>query len=55
MTRFLPAELSGTQVTPAAWKGSGDIPSLARANVFLVADPDHPDYAAGDLISILTK
>jgi molybdopterin molybdotransferase len=55
MTRFLPAIVRGAEVTPVAWKGSGDIPALCRANAFLVADPEKADYAAGDLISILFK
>jgi molybdopterin biosynthesis enzyme len=45
----------GCGVTPVAWKGSGDIPSLCRANAYLVADPDKAEYAAGELISILIK
>jgi len=55
LTRFLPAELRGAEVTPVAWKGSGDIPSLCRANAYLVDDPDKAEYAAGELISILFK
>ena len=55
MTRFLPAEVQGAEVTPVASKGSGDIPALCRANAWLVADPEKADYAAGDLISILFK
>ncbi len=55
LTRFLPAEVRGAEVTPVAWQGSGDIPSLARANAYLMTDPNQPDYAAGDLISILSK
>lgn len=55
MTRFLPAEARDAKVTPVAWKGSGDIPALCRANAYLIADPEKPDYAAGDLISFLFK
>ncbi len=55
LTRFLPADVRGAEVTPVAWKGSGDIPSLCRANAYLVADPDKPEYQTGDLISILFK
>src|SRR6202007_2438919 len=42
LTRFLPASLSedGAAITPIAWKGSGDIPSIARANAFLGGDED---------------
>ena len=42
LTRFLPAVLSadGAEVTPMPWQGSGDVPALARANAFLVTEPD---------------
>jgi molybdopterin molybdotransferase len=55
LTRFLPAVVSCAQVTPVASKGSADIPALCRANAYLVADAHQPEYAAGDLISILFK
>lgn len=55
LTRFLPAEVSCTEVTPVAWQGSGDVPSICRANAFLVADADRGEYAAGDLIPVLLK
>jgi molybdopterin molybdotransferase len=57
LTRFLPARLSmdGTEVTPLGWHGSGDVPALTRANAYLVADPDRPEYAAGELIRVLMK
>jgi molybdopterin molybdotransferase len=55
LTRFLPATLSCLEITPVDWQGSGDVPSLSRANAFLVAEPDHPEYAAGDLIGVLLK
>ena len=57
LTRFLPARLSpdGGQVTPVHWSGSGDIPALTRANAFLVAEADRPDYAEGGLIPVLLK
>ena len=57
LTRFLPARLSGdgAEVTPVAWRGSGDIPAMVRANAFLVADPNRPEYAAGELIRVLMK
>jgi molybdopterin biosynthesis enzyme len=42
-------------VTPVAWQGSGDVPSLCRANAFLIADPERGEYPKGDLISILMK
>jgi len=57
LTRFLPARLSadGASVTPVHWHGSGDIPALARANAYLVADPDRANYPAGDWIQVLPK
>jgi molybdopterin molybdotransferase len=57
LTRFLPAVLSadGAQVTPMAWQGSGDVPSLTRANVFLVTEPDRENWTAGDWIRVLLK
>ena len=55
LTRFLPAILSCTEVTPVDWQGSGDVPSICRANAFLVADAGQSEYAAGDLIPVLIK
>jgi molybdopterin biosynthesis enzyme len=57
LTRFLPAFLSadGSQITPMAWQGSGDVPSLARANAFLVTEPDREKWTAGDWIQVLLK
>lgn len=55
LTRFLPAEVRCAEVTPVDWRGSGDVPSICRANAFLVADPNQADYAAGDLIPVLMK
>lgn len=55
LTRFLPALIQCTEVTPVDWQGSGDIPSLCRANAFLVADANRPEYAEGDMIPVLLK
>jgi molybdopterin molybdotransferase len=55
LTRFLPAQVSCTEVTPVDWQGSGDVPSICRANAFLVADSSQAEYAAGDLIPVLLK
>jgi molybdopterin molybdotransferase len=57
ITRFRPARLSpdGTWVTPIDWRGSGDIPSLTRANVFLVTDPERAEYPRGEYIRVLYK
>ncbi len=53
LTRFLPACVTEAQVTPVEWHGSGDIAGLCRANAFLVADADKPEYAAGETIPVL--
>jgi molybdopterin molybdotransferase len=53
LTRFLPARLECLEITPVKWQGSADIAAMCRANAFLVADADTPQYAAGDLITTL--
>jgi molybdopterin molybdotransferase len=57
LTRFLPAQVSadGSTVAPEPWQGSGDVNSLARANAFLVTDPDRESWAAGEMIRVLLK
>ncbi|HUJ49727.1 MAG TPA: gephyrin-like molybdotransferase Glp [Bryobacteraceae bacterium] len=57
LTRFLPARLSadGSSIEPLPWQGSGDVPSLARANAFLVTEPDRETWPAGDWIRVLLK
>jgi molybdopterin molybdotransferase len=56
LTRFLPAHLSETgDLMPIPSKGSADIPALSRANVFLVADAERPEWHAGEMIRILPK
>lgn len=57
LTRFLPARLSedGSTVEPLGWQGSGDIPALARANAFLVAEADRESWNQGDDIRVLIK
>jgi molybdopterin molybdotransferase len=57
LTRFLPARLSadGTEVSPVRWHGSSDVPALTRANAYLVADADRPEYSAGEFIQVLLK
>ena len=57
LTRFLPARLSanGAEVAPVPWRGSSDIPALARANAFLVADAARESWKAGDLIRVLPR
>lgn len=53
LTRFLPARMDGVEVAPVRWGGSGDIAAMTRANAFVVAEADRPEYAAGDLIQVL--
>jgi len=57
LTRFLPAQVSadGSTVTPEPWQGSGDVNSLARANAFLVTEPDRENWASGEMIRVLLK
>jgi len=55
LTRFLPATLSDTGLTPVPWQGSSDVPALARSNAFLVADSDREEWKAGELIQVLLK
>jgi molybdopterin molybdotransferase len=56
LTRFLPAHLSADgELTPVDWHGSGDVPALTRANAYLVADPERPEYARGEMIRVLMK
>ncbi|MBI4893579.1 MAG: molybdopterin molybdotransferase MoeA [Acidobacteria bacterium] len=54
LTRFLPARLEENgRLSPVKWSGSGDVPALARANCFLVADPDIEEYGEGEMIGVL--
>ncbi len=55
LTRFLPARLSndGTELRPIPWRGSSDVPALARANAWLVADADRECWKAGELIGVV--
>jgi molybdopterin molybdotransferase len=57
LTRFLPARLSddGQKLRHIPWQGSSDVPALARANVFLVADHDRETWDIGDLIRVMPK
>ncbi len=57
LTRFLPCRVSanGSEVTPVRWQGSGDVPAQARANAFLVTEPERESWAAGELIRVLLK
>ena len=57
LTRFLPATLSadGQHIRHISWQGSSDIPALAKANCFLVADHDRETWAVGDRIRVMHK
>jgi molybdopterin molybdotransferase len=57
LTRFLPARLSadGNGVTPIPWQGSSDVFAVARANAWLVAEPDREKWQPGDLIRVLMR
>jgi molybdopterin molybdotransferase len=57
LTRFLPARLAadGQSLRHIPWQGSSDIPALARANVFLVADHDRETWEVGDSIRVMLK
>ena len=57
LTRFLPARLAenGISLRHISWQGSSDVPALARANVFLIADHDRLEWAAGDEIRVMAK
>ena len=55
LTRFLPAQLDGSSLTPIGWAGSSDVGAMARSNAYLVADPARESYAAGDPIRVLLK
>ena len=57
LTRFLPARLNsdGRHLTHIPWQGSSDVPALAKANAFLIADRDREMWAAGDSIRVMAK
>ncbi|MGH9583598.1 MAG: molybdopterin molybdotransferase MoeA, partial [Bryobacteraceae bacterium] len=57
LTRFLPACLSGDgqHLRHIPWQGSSDVPALAKANAFLVADHDREVWNAGDTIRVMLK
>ncbi|MGI8961195.1 MAG: molybdopterin molybdotransferase MoeA [Bryobacteraceae bacterium] len=57
LTRFLPAQLNadGQHLRHIPWQGSSDVPALAKANAFLVADHDRQSWNAGDSIRVMLK
>lgn len=59
LTRFLPGILSGeftqSEVALARWHGSGDVPSTARSNCYVVIPPDRDHIAAGEWVGVMRK
>lgn len=57
LTRFLPGLLSdfGQKVEILSWQGSGDIPTLVRANCFVVIDAQKEVWQAGESIQVLMQ
>jgi molybdopterin molybdotransferase len=57
LTRFLPARLGadGSEITPGVWSGSGDIPAMARANAYIMAEADRAEYARDEMVRVLLK
>lgn len=59
LKRFLPAILSGEfehpDVEMAAWHGSGDVMSMARANCYVVIPSDRDRIAAGEWVPVLMR
>ncbi|HEU0121055.1 MAG TPA: gephyrin-like molybdotransferase Glp [Bryobacteraceae bacterium] len=57
LTRFLPARLdNGTgAVAPIVWKGSSDVPSLARSNAYIIAAADRAIYEEGESVPVLLQ
>jgi len=57
LTRFLPARLNadGQHLIHIPWQGSSDVPALAKANAFLVADHDRESWGIGDSIRVMCK
>jgi molybdopterin molybdotransferase len=56
LTRFLPGLLTGAgDLKPLPWKGSSDVPTLAMANVYLVANAAQEEWQAGDTMPVIFK
>lgn len=53
LTRFLPARVTEGRVHRIPWKGSGDLPALARANAWMMVDPARAQWAAGDAMPVI--
>jgi molybdopterin molybdotransferase len=59
LTRILPAYLTSDRIRPRVkrtdWHGSGDLAANARANCYVVLPPDRPNFAAGDVVTVLLR
>lgn len=56
LTRFLPAHLQENgRLLHIPWQGSSDIPALAKANAFLIADAEREQWQTGDSIRVMLK
>jgi molybdopterin molybdotransferase len=56
LTRFLPGLLTGAgDLKPLPWKGSSDIPAIARANVYLVANAATEEWRTGETMPVIFK
>lgn len=57
LTRFLPALLhnGGATITPIHWKGSSDVPSLARSNAFVISEPHEEIHPQGEPVRVLLR
>jgi molybdopterin molybdotransferase len=55
--RFLPGLLSdfGQAVEILPWQGSGDIPTLVRANCFVIVNSEQESWQAGESIQVLMQ
>lgn len=53
LTRFLPAHLDDGRVRPIFWKGSSDVPSLAKSNCYIVATAERELYKEGEHVPVL--
>ena len=53
LTRFLPAFVSEGRLHPIRWKGSGDLPVLARANAWMMVDAARAEWSAGDHMPVI--
>jgi len=55
LTRFLPACVTGSEVTTEPWRGSGDMAAVARVNAFVVTEPDREFWASGEMIRVFVR